>query len=142
MATSEGYLTTQDGVRLFFQKMGIGPRTVVIPNAAYMFEDFKYLADDRTVIFYDLRNRGRSESVTDASKLKGGVHLDVEDLETIRRHFGIRPVDVIGHSYLGMVVALYAMKYRHTCRGSSPPKKSSVQSRHFSTAPGRPRLTR
>ena len=111
MATSEGYVTTEDGVRLFFQKMGSGPRTVVIPNAAYMFNDFKYLAADRTVIFYDLRNRGRSESVTDASKLKGGVHLDVEDLETIRRHFGIHPVDVIGHSYLGMVVALYAMKY-------------------------------
>src|SRR5256886_13568620 len=129
MATSEGYVTTEDGVRLFFQKMGSGPRTVVIPNAAYMFEDFKYLAADRTVIFYDLRNRGRSESVTDASKLKGGVLLDVEDLETIRRQFGIHPVDVIGHSYLGMVVALYAMKYRHTCRGSSPPKESSVQSR-------------
>jgi len=111
MATSEGYVTTEDGVRLFFQKMGSGPRTVVIPNAAYMFNDFKYLAADRTVIFYDLRNRGRSESVTDASKLKGGVLLDVEDLETIRRHFGIHPVDVIGHSYLGMVVALYAMKY-------------------------------
>jgi len=111
MATSEGYVTTEDGVRLFFQKMGSGPRPIVIPSAAYMFNDFKYLAADRTVIFHDLRNRGRSESVTDASKLKGGVHLDVEDLETIRRHFGIHPVDVIGHSYLGMVVALYAMKY-------------------------------
>ncbi|HYR90922.1 MAG TPA: alpha/beta hydrolase [Terriglobia bacterium] len=108
---SEGYVTTKDAVRLFFQKIGNGPGVVVIPNAAYMFEDFKYLADDRTLVFYDLRNRGRSESVMEASKLKGGVHNDVDDLETIRRHFDIAKVDVIGHSYLGMVVALYAMKY-------------------------------
>jgi pimeloyl-ACP methyl ester carboxylesterase len=111
VATSEGYVTTPDGVRLFYQKAGSGPRVVVIPNATYMFDEFNYLAADRTLISYDLRNRGRSDSVSEASKLKGGVHLDVEDLECIRKHFEVSPVDIIGHSYLGMVVALYAMKY-------------------------------
>jgi pimeloyl-ACP methyl ester carboxylesterase len=108
---SEGYITTQDGIRLFFQKAGSGPGTVIILNAAYLFDDFKYLADDHTLIAYDLRNRCRSSPVTDPSKLKGGVHNDVEDLETIRRHFDVSPVDLIGHSYLGYVAGLYAMKY-------------------------------
>ena len=108
---SEGYVTTQDGIRLFFQKAGTGPNLVIILNAIYLYDDFKYLAKERTVIAYDLRNRGRSDTVGDPSKLKGGVHNDVEDLEAIRKHLGANTVDLIGHSYLGYVVALYAMKY-------------------------------
>jgi len=111
MLVTEGYLTTADGIRLFYQKCGTTGRVVVIPNATYMFDDFKYLTEDRTVVFYDLRNRGRSDAVTDASKLKSGIHNDVADLEAIRQHFGADVIDVIGHSYLGLVVALYAMKY-------------------------------
>src|SRR5215471_12492683 len=127
MTSSEGYAVTEDGLRLFFQRVGKGSDVVVIPNAAYMFDDFRWVADDHTVIFYDLRNRGRSDSVTDASKLQAGIHNDIEDLETIRRHFGVSPVAVIGHSYLGMVVALYAMKYpadvsRVVMAGSPPPE--------------------
>jgi proline iminopeptidase len=111
MPATEGYLTTTDGIRLFHQKLGTGGNTVVVPNATYMFDDFKYLAEDRTVVFYDLRNRGRSDAVTDASKLKGGIHNDVADLEAVRQHFGADKIDVIGHSYLGFVVAFYAMKH-------------------------------
>ena len=106
----EGYVTTKDGVRLFYQKIGEDPRTVIIPNAVYLFNSFNYLAN-RTAIFYDLRNRGRSDHLTDPKKLDKGIHFDVEDLETIRRHFGSKKVDIIGHSYLGLMVILYTMKH-------------------------------
>ncbi len=53
-----GYITTADGVRLFFQMLGNGPKTVVIPNGIYLLDDFSCLADDCTLIAYDLRNRG------------------------------------------------------------------------------------
>jgi pimeloyl-ACP methyl ester carboxylesterase len=43
--------------------------------------------------------------------LARGVHNDVDDLETVRCHFGISHVDLIGHSYLGLIVILYPMKY-------------------------------
>ena len=72
MTANEGYVTTEDGVRLFYQTAGNGSKVVVIPNRTYMFDDFKYLADERTVISYDLRNRGRSDAVTDATRLKRG----------------------------------------------------------------------
>jgi len=110
MTPIEGYVKT-GGIQLFVQALGTGSRLVVIPNATYMFADFKYLADERSIAFYDLRNRGRSEHISDESRITGGVHNDVEDLEAVRRHFDVETVDVIGHSYLGMVVALYAMKY-------------------------------
>jgi proline iminopeptidase len=111
MRVTEGYLTAADGVRLFFQKVGDGPSTVVVPNALYMFDDFKHLADRYTCIFYDLRNRGRSDEVTDDALLKGGIHNDVQDLEAVRRHFELAKVSVLGHSYVGAVVALYAMEH-------------------------------
>ncbi len=111
MGPSEGYITTEDGIRLFFQKLGSGQKTVIMPNAVFLFADFKHLADGRTLIFYDLRNCGRSHHVSDSTKLKRGIHHDVDDLESVRRHFEITQVDVIGHSYLGMMVILCAMKY-------------------------------
>ena len=111
MLPIEGYLTTQDGVRLYFQKFGSSPKAVIIPNAVHMFESFKHLGDTRTVIFFDLRNRGRSESVDDGSKLARGIRHDVDDFEAVRRHFEIDQVDLIGHSYVGLTVILYALKY-------------------------------
>ena len=117
MLPTESYVTTQDGVRLFCRKLGDGPNAVIIPNAIYMFDDFQQLAHGRTLIFFDLRNRGNSDSVTDPQKLAGGIHQDVDDLEAVRRHFGLEKASVIGHSYLGMMVVLYAMNYpQHTGR--------------------------
>jgi pimeloyl-ACP methyl ester carboxylesterase len=107
----EGYLTTEDGVRLYFRKFGNGPKAVIIPNAVHMFESFRHLAGNHTIIFFDLRNRGRSESVSDPLKLARGIHHDVEDLEAVRRHFQIEQVELIGHSYVGLLVILYVLKY-------------------------------
>src|SRR6266850_5804501 len=105
------YVTTDDGVRLFAQRLGTGSRALVFPNGMYLLEDFKYLAADRTLIVYDVRNRGRSDHVGDAAKLERGINHDVDDLDAVRGHFGLSHVDVIGHSYIGLMVILYAMKY-------------------------------
>lgn len=111
MLASEGLVTTEDGVRLFYRKLGSSPNAVIIPNAVHMFDSFRHVADHRTLIFFDLRNRGGSDSVIDGSKLNQGIHHDVDDMEAVRRHFGISQVDLIGHSYQGLAVILYAMKY-------------------------------
>jgi len=111
MKASEGYVTTGDGVRLFYRKLGSHPGAVIVPNAVHMFDSFRHLANNRTVIFFDPRNRGNSDSVSDASKLARGIHHDIDDLEAVRRHFGIDKVDLIGHSYVGLMVILYALNY-------------------------------
>src|SRR5712692_10497616 len=111
MLPGQGYVTTGDGVRLFFQKLGSSPNAVIIPNAFHMFDSFKHLANNRAVIFFDARHRGNSDCVTDRSKLERGIHHDVDDLEAVRQHFEIDKVDVIGHSYVGSMVILYALKY-------------------------------
>src|SRR4030095_6970712 len=61
MTRSDGYLTTTDGTRLYFERLGTGEPTVVIPNGSYLVDDFSRLAERRTLIVYDPRNRGRSD---------------------------------------------------------------------------------
>ncbi len=112
MKPHDEYVLTDDGVRLFARVFGDGQQTVVLPNGTYLIDDFDYLADGRTVVFYDVRNRGCSDAVADEAKLTGGIHRDVDDLDLVRRHFGVERIDLIGHSYIGMTVILYAMKYR------------------------------
>jgi pimeloyl-ACP methyl ester carboxylesterase len=111
MQTSDGFIILEDGVRLYFQQVGSGPKAVIIPNGFHLLDDFRHLGDWRTLIFYDVRNRGRSDTVIDPAELARGIQQDVDDLDAVRRHFRIEHADLIGHSYIGLMVALYAMKY-------------------------------
>ena len=117
MTFDEGFLSAGDGVKLYFQTLGDGSKSVVFPNGIYLVHDFARLAEERRLIFYDVRNRGKSDTVTDAAKLHRGILNDVDDLEAVRKHFEIDKLDVAGHSYVGATVVLYAMQYpEHTNR--------------------------
>src|SRR5215469_4535915 len=59
-----GLLTSKDGVHLYYAKVGSGTKTVIIvPGRLFAFRDFQGLAKGRTLIFCDMRNRGRSDAV-------------------------------------------------------------------------------
>lgn len=105
----EGLIKSDDGVELFYQKTGRARRTLIIPGRLFTFDDFKQLSDEYTIISYDMRGRGRSSAVADGSKL--GIHHDVQDLERVRRHFRVERASLIGYSYLGLMVVMYAMDH-------------------------------
>ncbi|MGH9862903.1 MAG: alpha/beta fold hydrolase [Candidatus Acidiferrales bacterium] len=105
----EGYLLSDDGLKIFYQKAGDGPQVVILPGGLFLFQDFQKLAKGRTLIFYDMRNRGRSQRVEDASAIT--IENDVRDLEAVRRHFGVKKFSAVGYSYLGMMVVLYALDH-------------------------------
>jgi len=105
----KGFVTTAEGIQLFYEKGGTGARTVIIPGRLFLLEDFRWLAERYTVIAYDMRNRGRSSFVQDGSRLT--FEADLEDLEAVRRHFGVSRASLMGYSYLGKIVALYAMQH-------------------------------
>jgi pimeloyl-ACP methyl ester carboxylesterase len=96
-------------VRLFYQKVGAGKQVVIIPAGFFLFDDFQTLAKGRTMIFYDMRDRGRSDAVADPNRLS--IQYDVDDLETVRKFFRIERADLIGWSYLGMMVVQYAIEH-------------------------------
>src|SRR5262249_36993046 len=111
MEPHDELVLADDGVRLFVSAFGNGSGGVIVPNRIYLVDPLARLADGRRLIFCDPRNRGRSDEVTDRSKLERGIHHDAEDFDAIRRHFGLERVDLIGHSYMGVTVAVYAMRY-------------------------------
>ena len=106
----EGFIPVAEGVELRYKILGNGPQTVIIPAAIYMEYVFEQLAEPGfTLIFYDPRSRGKSTTVTD--RLQIGMEFEVADLEALRRHLGKETISLIGWSYLGGAVALYALRY-------------------------------
>jgi pimeloyl-ACP methyl ester carboxylesterase len=104
-----GYVNGPDGVRLYYERIGRGGKTLIVPGRLFLAQDLAPLARRHTLILYDMRNRGRSSPVGDGSLLT--IQKDVEDLEAVRRHFGVERFVPLGYSYLGFMVVLYAMEH-------------------------------
>lgn len=104
---SEGFIKAADGARLHYRKIGEGQTVVILPFASLMFDSFKPLANGATLIAYDMRSRGRSDRADD----KLSIMQDVEDLESVRKAFNVDRFVPIGFSYLGKMVALYALAH-------------------------------
>ena len=110
MESTEGYVRTNEGFRLYFVRLGAGEPILVIPNGIYLRRDFERLARRRTVVFYDVRNRGRSDALSGAA-IERGIHHDVDDLDAVRRSFHADQVDVLAHSYIATMPILYALEH-------------------------------
>jgi proline iminopeptidase len=104
--TSEGFIPAEPGIHLYYRIVGDGANAVIILNANWWAELCFELADNRTLIFYDPRSRGRSSTVTSSRHL--GLEHDVRDLEAVRRYFDLRRFTVLGHSINAAIAALYA----------------------------------
>jgi proline iminopeptidase len=104
-----GWVAGPDGVRLYYEKIGTGPRTIIVPGRLFLARDLAPLGERHTLILYDMRNRGRSSRVEDGNLLT--IQKDVEDLEAVRRHFRVGRFVPVGYSYLGFMVVLYAMDH-------------------------------
>jgi proline iminopeptidase len=104
-----GWVAGPDGARLYYEKIGTGPRTIIVPGRLFLARDLAPLGERHTLILYDMRNRGRSSRVEDGNLLT--IQKDVEDLEAVRRHFRVGRFVPVGYSYLGFMVVLYAMDH-------------------------------
>ena len=104
-----GMVDTAPGVSIYYERYGNGPNFVLVPNRMFMPEFAELAKPGRTVILYDMRNRGRSGRVEDLSKIS--IMGDVEDVEALRKHFRAEKISLIGFSYLGLMVPLYATQH-------------------------------
>jgi pimeloyl-ACP methyl ester carboxylesterase len=111
MHADEGLLPLPNGIRLHYRRLGQGPDTILLPNGDYLLDDFRGLARERRVIVYSPRNRGRSDSVTDPALLREGIRNDAEDLEHVRRHFGLDRFLLIAHSYASLFAMLHTLAH-------------------------------
>jgi pimeloyl-ACP methyl ester carboxylesterase len=107
--TEERRVVTRDGVGLAVRVVGGGDEAVLVPGAASDEDLLDLVAPDRTLVFVDSRNRGRSDRVDVPSQL--GFSLEVDDLEAVRGDLDLDEVSLIGSSYLAGVVAHYAREH-------------------------------
>lgn len=111
----EGYILTPDKVKIFYKIEGKGSDTLVVVHGGpgnsleSVRPDFVPLARNRRVIYYDQRGQGRSELIKDGKKL--GYKNHVADLETVRQHFKLEKMNLIGNSWGGLLASLYAVEH-------------------------------
>ena len=112
---NEGYVDAGAGVRLFYRIVRGGSDTVVVLHGGpgftmeYLAADLEPLAERHALLFYDQRGAGRSTLVSDSTALDAQRFAD--DLEAVRKHFGLQRLTLIGHSWGAAVAALYAAQH-------------------------------
>lgn len=103
-----------NGAEIFCRTTGNGTPLVLVhggPGLAhnYLYEHFTPLEEYFRLIFYDQRGCGLSQPFKENENIS--VDLMVEDLEGIRKEFGIEKMNLAGQSW-GAVIALnYLFKY-------------------------------
>ncbi|MFT5290091.1 MAG: proline iminopeptidase [Planctomycetota bacterium] len=105
-------------------------RPLFVPAMSWLERDLDGLFGGRTVVFFDVRGRGRSSRVDDLEKL--GLGHDVADLELLRAHLAqddarMSRIDLMGWSYYGGLVAQFALDQpdsteRLVLVGPTPPR--------------------
>jgi proline iminopeptidase len=128
----EGFVDA-NGVLIYYMIVGRGAPLVVVhggPGASheYFLPYLLPLARTNKVIFIDERGSGRSEKLQDVSKYT--VETMVEDIEAVRVALGLGKINLLGHSFGGVLAQAYALKYQqnltHLILGSTFPSTSAM----------------
>lgn len=134
----EGYVTTPDSAQLFYRVVGQGRDTIIAIHGGPGVDlesiagDFAPLGARHVVIFYDQRGAGRSTLPRDTTRLSAQQQID--DLDAVRRHFGLGRVTLVAHSYGPLLAATYALAHPDAVRkmvffGPVPPHRGDFWGR-------------
>lgn len=99
---------------LFCRDVGEGPPIVVLHGGpefdhTYLLPELDRLAESFRLVYYDQRGRGRSAGGVAAEDV--GLRSEIEDVDRVRRHFGLESVAVLGHSWGGVLAMEYATRH-------------------------------
>src|SRR5947207_3046620 len=110
----EGFVDAQ-GVLIYYKVIGHGAPLMIVhggPGAShdYLLPHLLPLARTNKLIFIDERGSGRSEKLEDATAYT--VENMVEDVEAVRQSLNLGKINLLGHSYGGVLAQAYALKYQ------------------------------
>jgi len=111
--TRQGLLSLEPG-RIFYEVVGEGAPVVVLHGGPgldhnYLRPGLDVLAASSSLIYFDQRGTGRSDSPLDSEHISLTAFL--EDIEALRQVLGHDRVTVLGHSYGSLLALAYAMAY-------------------------------
>ncbi len=78
-------------------------------NAHYYLRSFDSLSTTNTLVYFDAFGRGKSDTSKNVTEYS--LQRDIEDLEALRNAMGFSKINILGHSYGGLVAQGYAIKY-------------------------------
>ena len=117
-AIEEGFLEV-NGTSLFFKTMGSGEPLVVLHGGPgfdhrqflpYIWE----LAKQHKVILYDQRGTGLSSGPVNADSIS--IDTFIADIEAVREAFGIEKMNLLGHSWGGILAMHYGIRHPENLR--------------------------
>lgn len=110
---TDGKYVTVNGAKLWVVIAGQGDPVIIIPggpgSSHFGYRSFDSLAKDNQVVYFDAFGRGKSDTARDVKEYT--LARDIEDIEGIRIALHFDKINVLGHSYGGVVAQGYAVKY-------------------------------
>jgi proline iminopeptidase len=108
-----------NGTELYYKILGEGEPIVVLHGGpgldhSYFLPQMSELAKTHKLIFFDQRLCGRSSGNVDSSSIS--MDHFVEDLEGIREGFELGEMNLMAHSWGGVLAMFYARKYPENLR--------------------------
>jgi proline iminopeptidase len=110
---TDGKYVTVNGAKLWVVLVGKGDPLFIIPGGPggthIGYRVFDSLAAHNTIVYFDAFGRGKSDTAKDVKEYS--LDRDIEDLEGLRTGLHFDQINVLGHSYGGLVAQGYALKY-------------------------------
>ena len=110
---TDGKYVTVNGAKLYVVTVGSGDPLIIIPGGPGGshpgYRRFDSLAGNNMLIYFDAFGRGKSDTAKVVSEYS--LQRDIEDIEGLRQALKLSKINVLGHSYGGLVAQGYALKY-------------------------------
>lgn len=110
---TDGKYYTINGAKIWTVTFGKGDPLFFIaggPGGTHLgLRNFDSLSLTNTLVFYDAVGRGKSDTAKDVKEYT--IERDIDDLENLRKAMNYNSINILGHSYGGVVAQGYALKY-------------------------------
>lgn len=114
----DGKYIVVNGAKLWVITFGKGDPIFFIAggpgNAHTYLRSFDPLSDNHVLVYFDAFGRGKSDTAKDIWEYS--LDRDISDLEGLRVALHYDKIDILGHSYGGVVAQGYALKYPNHVR--------------------------
>jgi proline iminopeptidase len=102
------------GASLYAREIGRGPTVIVLHGGpdfdhSYLLPDLDRLKDSYHLVYYDQRGRGRSAA--NVRPVDVTLASDLDDIDAVRRHFGVEQPALLGHSWGALLAVEYALRH-------------------------------
>ena len=110
---TDGKYYEVNGAKLWVVGFGQGEPLFFIAGGPggnhYGLRKFDSLSTTNTLVYYDAFGRGKSDTAKVVTEYS--LTRDIEDLEGLRKAIGFGKINILGHSYGGVVAQGYAINY-------------------------------